>query len=186
LVLSQEKKTAFFKDGYIVVEDLLSRDQVDTLRQRYEVLVTGGVPDYPERHISSRDVVGRAAYGRASREQHRDPAERHGPRHDRCGTQVYPRGEEEYAKHRAEPVDDPLDAITKVNVPSRYDAAFDAVVRDPKIVDIIEDLMGPNIKLYYDQVFAKPPYARQSLPSGLRVLEVFRVEFSDHVSDSFA
>ena len=41
--------------------------------------------------------------------------------------------------------EDPLDAINKVNVPSRYDDTFAAIVRHPAIVDIIADLMGGQL-----------------------------------------
>ena len=45
-------------------------------------------------------------------------------------------------------------------MPSRCHPIFDAFVRDPKIVDIVANLMRPNIKLYFDPIFAKSPYAR--------------------------
>ena len=79
-----------------------------------------------------------------TRNRHRrpEPSIPHGDRHDRRGTQVFPKGEENYAAQRKVPIEDPLDAINKVNVPSRYDPVFDACVRSPKIVDIVADLMG--------------------------------------------
>ena len=159
LTLTEDQKTAFFTDGYIVVKNLLSQDEIETLRERYAALVTGVVPAYPQRHISVRNIAGRADYGRVQVKSDNEEAVSQGPRHDRRGTQVYPSGEGKYSVERASAVEDPVDAVTKANVPSRYDAAFEAMVRDPRVVDIIEDLMGPNIKLYYDQVFAKPPYA---------------------------
>ena len=159
MALTDDQKTAFFKDGYIVVRNLLNQDEVETLRERYAALATGNVPDYPHRHVSVRDVEGRASHGRPQGPREVEEAVSQGPGHDRRGTQIYPKGEEGFVEARQAAVDDPVDAVTKLDVPSRYDAAFDAVVHDPKVVDIIEDLMGPNIKVYYDQVFAKPPYA---------------------------
>ena len=149
--LSEAQRNLFFRDGYIVVKNLISPEEVETLREHYANLVLGGVPDFPERHISRHNP---------QQPQTLEEAAPHGEQHDRRGTQVYPKGEEAYVAQRTEPVKDPLDAINKVNVPSRHDPVFDAFVRSPKIVDIVTDLMGPNIKLYYDQVFAKPPYAR--------------------------
>jgi phytanoyl-CoA hydroxylase len=37
------------------------------------------------------------------------------------------------------------------------DAVFQAHARNPKILDVIESLLGPDLKLYQDQVFMKPP-----------------------------
>ena len=158
LTLTQEQKAAFFTDGYLVVRNLLTPEEIERLRERYAALVIGSVSGFPQRHIAVRDVAGRADYGRPQHVEETAGATSQGPRHDRRGTQVYPNGEADHAARRAAAVDDPVDAVTKVNVPSRYDAAFGAIVRDPRVVNVIEDLMGPNIKLYYDQVFAKPPF----------------------------
>lgn len=150
-MLSEDQKSAFFQEGYVIVRGLITGDEVKTLREHYSGLVLGRVPDFPDHHVSRRDP-----------RQTRVPEapSPHGERHHRRGTQVFPRGEELYEAQRDAPLEDPLDAVEKVNVPSRYDSAFDSVVRSAKIVDIVAQLMGPDIKLYYDQVFAKPPYAR--------------------------
>ncbi len=160
MALSAAQKTRFFEDGYIVVKNLISQDELQNLRRHYEDIVLGRVPDFPQRHISIRDVGGRADFGRAQKEGEPEAPTPQGPWHDRRGTQVYPSGEEAFAEERRAPVVDPLDAVLKVNVPSRCHPTFDGIVRHPKIVDKIADLMGPDIKLYFDQVFAKPPYAR--------------------------
>jgi phytanoyl-CoA hydroxylase len=159
LGLSSEQKSSFFKDGYIVVRNLLDAEEIQTLRERYERLATGKVADYPERHVSTREVEGRANFGQTHSEAPKVMSTKHSCGHNRRGTQVYPTGEDNFAEKRRAAVDDSIDAVTKLNVPSRFDSAFDSVARSSKVVDIIEDLMGPNIKLYYDQVFAKPPYA---------------------------
>ena len=149
--LNDAQKKLFFKDGYIVVKNLISPDELDTLREHYANLVLGGTPNFPERHISRLNP---------EHIQTLEPPTRHGSQHNRRGTQVFPMGEENYETQRSAPITDPLDAVNKMNVPSRYDTVFRKFVRSPKIVDIVADLMGANIKLYYDQVFAKPPYAR--------------------------
>ena len=149
MALTQEQKTRFFEDGYIAVKELLTAQELETLHNHYADLALGRVPDFPEGNISHHTPE--AAQGA-------EPSTPHGSRHDRRDTQVYPRGEVSGAERRT-PVEDPLDTIRHLNLPSYYDSAFEAVVRSPRIVDIIESLMGPDIKLYYDQVFAKPPYA---------------------------
>jgi len=158
MALTEDQKADFFREGYIVVRDLLTENELATLRERYTALVTGQVATYPSKHVSVREVEGRAAHGKAHRPPDREASIRQGPHHDRRGTQVYPRGEDDFVDQRQTPVENPIDAVTKVNLPSRYDNAFEEIVRSPKVVDVIEDLMGPNIKLYYDQVFAKPPF----------------------------
>jgi phytanoyl-CoA hydroxylase len=40
----------------------------------------------------------------------------------------------------------------------KYDELILAASRSPKILDVVEDLIGPDIKLYTDQVFMKPPF----------------------------
>ena len=149
--LSETQRSAFFRDGYIVIKNLISPDELEILRENYANLVLGRVPDFPERHVSRHNP---------QQTQTLEAPTPHGGRHNRRNTQVFPKGEDGYEAQRKAPVKNPLDAINKVNVPSRYDPVFDAFVQSPKIVDVVADLMGSNIKLYYDQVFAKPPYAR--------------------------
>jgi ectoine hydroxylase-related dioxygenase (phytanoyl-CoA dioxygenase family) len=40
----------------------------------------------------------------------------------------------------------------------KYDDLVRAICQSPTILDIVEDLLGPNIKLYTDQFFMKPPF----------------------------
>jgi ectoine hydroxylase-related dioxygenase (phytanoyl-CoA dioxygenase family) len=40
----------------------------------------------------------------------------------------------------------------------KYDDLIASVCRSPRILDVVEDLLGPDIKLYTDQVFMKPPF----------------------------
>ena len=160
MALNEAQKNRFFQDGYIAINNLITPAELSTLRQHYEDLALGIVPSFPKRHLSVRDVRKPTDMGNARQTQLVETPTPHGPQHNRRGTQVYPKGEDAYETQRGMSVKDPLDAVVKMNVPSRHDPVFDSFVRHPKIVDIIADLMGFNIKLYYDQVFAKPPYAR--------------------------
>ena len=117
--LSETQRSLFFRDGYIVIKNLICPDELEALREHYANLVLGGIPDFPERHISRHNP---------QQTQTSEPSIPHGDRHDRRGTQVFPKGEENYAAQRKAPVKDPLDAINKVNVPSRYDPVFDTCV----------------------------------------------------------
>ena len=148
-MLTEDEKRAFFKDGYVVVKGLIDDDELVTLRDSYANLALGRSPGFPERHVIRHEPGQNPA----------DQPDALGERHHRLRNQVFPKGEELYRAQRDTPIEDPLAAVSKLSVPSRYDAEFDACARADKIVDIVEQLMGPNLKLYYDQVFAKPPYA---------------------------
>ena len=50
--LSTAQRNLFFRDGYIVIKNLISPDELATLREHYANLILGRVPDFPERHIS--------------------------------------------------------------------------------------------------------------------------------------
>jgi ectoine hydroxylase-related dioxygenase (phytanoyl-CoA dioxygenase family) len=70
---------------------------------------------------------------------------------------VFPAGGEEYVQQAWMPVNDPLDAVIHMIV-LRHDPVLKRFVQHPRILSVVSQLMSPNIKLYYDQVFAKPPY----------------------------
>ena len=48
-------------------------------------------------------------------------------------------------------------SLRKMSHLAFYDEVFQAHARNPKILDVIEALLGPDLKLYQDQVFMKPP-----------------------------
>ena len=53
---------------------------------------------------------------------------------------------------------DRLDQVRKMTHLCYFDPLFEAVARKAAIVDVIEDLLGPNIKLYCDQLMMKARY----------------------------
>jgi len=57
-------------------------------------------------------------------------------------------------------LDDDLPAmqrLRKINEGSQFDPVFMEHARNPAIVDAIEGLLGPDLKLFGDQMFVKPP-----------------------------
>lgn len=50
------------------------------------------------------------------------------------------------------------DIVQNIAFVHRYDELVRSIVGKPSILDIVEDLLGPNIKLYTEQFFMKPPY----------------------------
>ncbi len=156
MTLDQQQQQSFFKNGYLIVKNLINQEELARLRHAYKDFVLGNVPDFPNKHLSMHPLAGEPPEPSPTLE----PSIAHSPQHARRGNQIYPTGEENYIKQRQAPIENPLDAVRKMNIPSRYHPAFDAIVRHPKVVDIIAALIGPDIKVYYDQVFAKPPWDR--------------------------
>lgn len=50
------------------------------------------------------------------------------------------------------------DAVRLLRFLHRYDDLVLSICKKPAILDVVEDLLGPNIKLYTDQFFMKPPF----------------------------
>lgn len=67
------------------------------------------------------------------------------------------------------------DSLRKMSHLAFYDKVFENHARNPKILDIIESLLGANIKLYQDQLFMKPPRIgsrqgyHQDMPLGFHI-----------------
>ena len=53
---------------------------------------------------------------------------------------------------------EPLDTVRKMTQLCYFDDEFEKIARKPEIVDVIEDLLGPNLKLYTDQLMMKPRF----------------------------
>ena len=49
------------------------------------------------------------------------------------------------------------DSLRKMSHLAFCDEVFEAHARNPKVLDVIESLIGPDLKLYQDQWFMKPP-----------------------------
>jgi phytanoyl-CoA hydroxylase len=74
------------------------------------------------------------------------------PRHAGVHMQIEPavrRGEAE--------AESPLDALRKVEGLVENDEVFGALARDPRLLDVMQDLIGPDIKLFRDALMMKPP-----------------------------
>lgn len=49
------------------------------------------------------------------------------------------------------------DSLRKMSHLAFADEVFQAHARNPKVLDVVESLLGPDLKLYQDQLFMKPP-----------------------------
>jgi len=67
------------------------------------------------------------------------------------------------------------DSLRKMSHLAFNDKVFESHARNPKILDVIESLLGPDIKLYQDQFFMKPPRVgsrqpyHQDMPLGFHI-----------------
>ena len=114
MALTDDQKQQFDESGYIVVRNLLTDEEVETVGNRADQIAVGEVtqPGF--------------------------------------GVQVEPaiQREEVEAKSR-------LESIRKLGGLVARDPVMYAHATNPKILDVLEDLIGPDIKLFGDQLFMK-------------------------------
>jgi len=53
---------------------------------------------------------------------------------------------------------DPYERYRVVRFLHKHDDLIRSICHSPRILDVVQDLLGPDIKLYTDQVFLKPPF----------------------------
>ena len=115
--LSDQQVRQFQEDGFLVVEDLLDQEEVETLRRRAEWVAAGQAPYISKEQLQVEPRVARG--------------ELHA---------------ETYA-----------DSLRRMSHLAFHDEVFETHVRNPRVLDIIESLLGLDLKLYQDQIFMKPP-----------------------------
>ena len=107
--LNPDQLNTFWRNGYLVVEDLLDLATMDQLRDEYEVVC--------------REARAKGAFGNfAQRESTEDE------------------GRE----------------VMAINQVCERNLFFNTLLYNPQILDIVEDLMGPNIQLFHDFILRKP------------------------------
>jgi phytanoyl-CoA hydroxylase len=111
MALTNEQQAFWTDNGYLVVEHVLTQEEVECLRQAVTVLEA-------QAHglTESTDRFRLKVFG------------------DGGGTRVQ-----------------------GINEPHEAGGEWLAVARHPRILDIVEDLLGPNIQLYYSMLMMKPP-----------------------------
>ncbi len=114
--LTPEQLDAYQRDGYVVVEDLLTKAEVDALRERVRDYTHGG-----------REPTGLAI-------------------------QVEPRIQRGELK-----VAHPGDGIRKIDYLVQNDDRFQQLGLHENIVGIVEQILGPDLKLFRNSLLLKPP-----------------------------
>ena len=115
MALTDEQKQHFDENGYIIVRNLLSDEEVQAVGTRADQIAVG-------------EVVPEPGFGR----------------------QVEPAIQRKEAEAKST-----LESIRKLGGLVRTDPVMHAHATNPKILDVLEDLIGPDIKLFGDQLFMK-------------------------------
>ena len=114
--LTPEQLAAYHRDGYVVVEDLVSPEELEALRERQREYTHGG----------------------------RDPGQ--------IDVQVEPRIQ------RGElSVEHPGDGIRKLTDMVNHDDLYRALGMHPNIVGIVQQILGPDLKMFRNALMLKPP-----------------------------
>ncbi|MDA4123163.1 MAG: phytanoyl-CoA dioxygenase family protein [Thaumarchaeota archaeon] len=112
----EQRRKKFEKDGFIVVEDLLTPTELRGLKRRVAQIGNGKLKHVPEDRFEVEPAV---ASGKVK------------------------------AKSG-------IESLRKINNLTDYDEVFLATAKNPKILDVVEELLGPNIMVFGDQFFVKP------------------------------
>jgi hypothetical protein len=186
--LTDADRAQFFGQGFVVLRGLCTDDEVEVLRQRADQIGTDidayrqrdrAIRQDLEQKWAATAKQAAIEQGKAAPEsttdmgmENTDPRHRPDPaafpevalseEHARRGPFVYNR--------RRKPVDpaareaalahfDPFNSITsQVQGLADHDPVFRAYAGHPKIVAVLNELLGPNLKMFFDQIFTKPPY----------------------------
>ena len=116
MTLSQDQLDQYHRDGFLVVEDLLPREEVEALSARLREYTHG------ERHSDGLKIQTE-------------------PRVSRGELQV---------SH-------PGDGIRKIDGLVEADDLFQALGKHPSIVGAVEQILGPDIKMFRNSLLLKPP-----------------------------
>jgi phytanoyl-CoA hydroxylase len=116
MILTPEQVTNYRRDGYLVVEDLITPEETHALRERVREYTHGGRPT------------------------------------EGLYVQIEPRIE------RGEiTVERPGDGIRKIDRLVHQDDLFQNLGLRSRVVDVITDILGPDIKLFRNSMMLKPP-----------------------------
>ena len=165
--LNAVKDTYFRENGFTVVRNVLSPAEVETLRQRADEIVRV-LDAYMQRDAAERtkledrhrqDGMDGTSKSTAFAEL---PEVRLGDRYARRGDRVYPireRPVDAAAVAAAKASDNPWDRLGRtIDHLADNDEVFRQFAAHPNIVKVLRELLSPNLKLWFDHLYNKPPY----------------------------
>ena len=164
--LNEVQHADFRENGFMVVRNVLSPGEVETLRQRADEIIsdldTYQQSNTAERHrlqeLHKQDLEALPRYNTFAEQ----PEERITGHYARRGDRVYP--------VRQHPVDAAAVAAAQAsgNPWQRFggtldhladnDAVFRKFAAHPNVVKVLRELLAPNLKLWFDHLYNKPPY----------------------------
>ena len=118
MALLGTQKEQFSSDGYIIVRNLLTQEEVEVIKWRADQIASGETKHVPEQGIELESPI---------------------------------EGEKRTGRSQVESVSNLSNLVP-------YDGIMRAHATNPKIVGVIADLIGPDIKLYGDRLTMKPPH----------------------------
>ena len=164
--LNEVQHADFRENGFMVVRNVLSPEEVATLRQRADEII-GDVEAYRQRDTAERqrlqelhkqDVEELPRYNTFAEQ----PEERITGRYARRGDRVYPvrqRPIDEAAVAAAQASDNPWQRFgSTLDHLADNDAVFRTFAAHPNVVKVLQELLAPNLKLWFDHLYNKPPY----------------------------
>ena len=165
--LSEVKHADFRESGFMVVRNLLAADEVAALRQRADDLIRE-IDDYQQHDTAERQRLAElhrqedhVAEAR-SQDYVEMPQEQIVGRYARRGDRVYPARQhpvDEAAAAAAKASDNPWNHFGgTINHLADNDAVFRRFAAHPNVVKVLQELLAPNLKLWFDHLYNKPPY----------------------------
>ena len=170
--LSEVNNAEFREKGYIVVRNVLSPIEVEMLRCGADA-VAADLDGYRERdrlerdRIEARYLAPESPSGAVAAAPSRPPIADHPEialteRHARRENRVYPlrrRPVDGAQREVAVASDEPYDHFSgQISYLADSDEYFRSVAAHANIVAVLNEVLGPNVKLWFDHLYNKAPY----------------------------
>ena len=172
--LSEVKNDDFRENGFMIVENLLPEDVIETLCQRADA-IAAELDAYLRHNKAARDKIEGKYAKTTTTERHSHGVPKAGlpaaalaefpeisitPRHARRGDRIYPvrrRPVDPVARQAALTNNDPFNEISQLNHLADNDAVFRELAAHSNIIAVLHELLSPNVKLWFDHIFCKAP-----------------------------
>lgn len=186
--LTAAAKEQYQRQGFVVLRGLLAEDETGALRRRADEIATDiegyrrrdrGIRQALEQQWADTAKQEAIRQGKATPAgtmdmgmENMDPRARPDPttfeevrlsdEHARRGPFIYNlrrRPVDPAARAAAMATGDPFNNVSsQITSLAEHDPLFRQTAAHPKIVAVLNELLGPNLKLFFDQIFTKPPY----------------------------
>ena len=178
--MSGVKNDFFRENGFLIARNLLSEEEVEALRKRADEIARD-IESYHGRDQAERKRLGELYAPRevGTPRNFTFPDVKDLPEiklsdtHACRGKRIYPlrqRPVDRAAIEAGNASDDPFShstsgmfggssgGIDTVNHPTDNDELYRSVAAHPKILEVVHEILGPNLKVWFDRVLNKPPY----------------------------